>query len=330
MMRILRLCLLSFFSGSCAVLVALGSVAVATAAESYPTRPIRMVQPFAPGGGVEAQARIVSQRLTEALGQPVVIDSRPGAGGALGAQIVANSAPDGHTLLFTNAAFATVSLLSSKPLFDPLRDFAPVIHVGSQPQILVAHPSMPATLRELLALARKQPDKLSFASAGTGAISQLTVELLKAMAGVNVVHVPYKGSAPSVTAILSGEVQIAILSANVVMPHVRSGKLRALGVTSARRSASLPEVPAIAEAGVPGYETTQWSAILAPARTPRAVVTRLHAELDRALKRDDVSQQLANLGVEPAGGTPEAFATYLRADIARWTRLIKETGLRAE
>ena len=161
-------------------------------------------------------------------------------------------------------------------------------------------------------------------------MSQLTVELLKSMAGVNIVHVPYKGSAPSVAAILSGEVHLAILGANVVMPHMRSGKLRALGITSAKRSISLPEVPTIAESGVPGYETTQWSAILAPAHTPRAVVTKLHAEVNRALKRDDVRQQLANLGVEPVGGTPEDFATYLRADIAKWTRLIKETGLRAE
>ena len=322
--------LLALSISSYTLMVAPGSAADAKAAERYPIKPVRMVVPFAPGGGVEAQARIVSQKLTEALGQPVVIDGRPGAGGALGAQIVASSAPDGHTLLFTNAAFATLSSLSNRPLFDPYRDFTPVIHVGVQPQLLVAHPSMPATLHELLALARKQPGKLSFASAGVGAMSQLTVELLKSMAGVNIVHVPYKGSAPSVAAILSGEVHLAILGANVVMPHMRSGKLRALGITSAKRSISLPEVPTIAESGVPGYETTQWSAVLAPARTPRAVVTKLHAEIDRALKRDDVRQQLANLGVEPVGGTPEDFAIYLRADIARWERLIKETGLRAE
>jgi len=330
MKRVPWVLLLALAIGSCTLMVAPVSVTDAMAVEHYPTKPVRMVVPFAPGGGVEAQTRIVSQKLAEAMGQPFVIDSRPGAGGALGAQIVANSLPDGHTLLFTNAAFATLSSLSNRPLYNPYRDFAPVIQVGAQPQILVAHPSMPATLRELLALARKQPGKLSFASAGTGAISQLTVELLKAMAGVNIVHVPYKGSAPSVTAILSGEAQLAILGANVVMPHVRAGKLRALGITSTKRSTNLPDVPTIAEAGVPGYETTQWSAILAPARAPRAVVIKLNAEIDRSLKRDDVRQQLASLGVETVGGTPEDFEAYLRADIARWTRLIKETGIRAE
>lgn len=297
-------------------------------AQDYPTKAIRMIMPFAPGGGVEAQARILTQKLAETWGQPFVIDSRPGANGALGTQIAANAAPDGYTLLFTNSSLATVSMLPGRPSFDPGRDLAAVIQVGVQPQILVAHPSMPATLREVLALARERPGKLNFASAGS--TSQLTMELLKSMARVDLVNVPYKGSAPAVTAVLGGEVQFAIFSANVIMPHVRAGKLRALGVTSRKRAAGFPDVPAIAEAGVPDYETIQWSGVLAPARTPPAIVGKLNAGIDGLLRTEEVRQRLGNLGVEPAGGSPEAFSAYLRAETARWARLIRETGVRAE
>ncbi len=298
-------------------------------AQPYPTKAIRMIMPFAPGGGVEAQARVVTQKLAESLGQPVVIDSRPGANGIVGTRIAAAAAPDGYTLLFTNSSFATVSILSpGQPAFDPVRDFAAVIQLGVQPQVLVAHPSLPATLRDVLALARERPGRLNYASAGS--TSQLTMELLKTLAKVDLVHVPYKGSAPAVAAILGGEVQFAIFSANVILPHVKAGKLRALGVTSAKRAASLPEVPAIAEAGVPGYETIQWSGVLAPARTPRAVIARLNAEAVRALALEEVRQRLANLGVEPAGGGPGEFSDYLRGEIAKWSRLVKASALRIE
>ena len=302
---------------------------VCTAAVRYPERPIRMIQPFAPGGGVEAQARVVGQALASALGQPVVIDSRPGAGGALGTQIAAQATPDGHTLLFTNSAFAIAPIFSAKPLFDPQRDFAPVIQIGTQPQILVAHPSLPPTLPELLQAARQQPGKLSFGSPGTGTMSQLTMELLKSMARVDLLHVPYKGSAPAVTALLSGEVQLAIFSANVVMPHVRAGRLRALGVTSLKRVASLPEVPAIAAAGLPAYETTQWSGMFAPARTPRPIVLKLNAALSLLLQTDEVRQRLSGMGLEVTGGSPEQLAAYVREETARWSTLINEAGLRA-
>ncbi len=284
--------------------------------------------PFAAGGGLEAQARVVTAKLAETWRQPVIIDSRPGGNGVVGTQLAASSAPDGYTLMFTNSSFATVSILSGKALFDPQKDFAAVIQVGVQPQILVAHPSMPATLRDVLALARERPGRLNFASAGS--TSQLTMELLKSMAKVDLLHVPYKGSAPAVAAILGGEVQFAIFSTNVILPHVKAGKLRALGVTSAKRAASLPEVPSIAEAGVPGYETIQWSGVLAPARTPRAIVVRINADIGRLLKLEDVLQRLGNLGVDPAGGSPEQFAAYLRAETAKWSRLIRETGLRIE
>ena len=284
--------------------------------------------PFAAGGGLEAQARVVTAKLAETWRQPVIIDSRPGANGVVGTQLAAGAAPDGHTLMFTNSSFATVSILSGKAAFDPLKDFAPVIQVGVQPMILVAHPSMPATLRDMLALARERPGRLNFGSAGS--TSQLNMELLKAMARVDLVHVPYKGTAPAVTAMLGGEVQFAIFSANVILPHVKAGKLRALGVTSMKRSPSLPDVPAIAESGVPGYEVVTWSGILAPARAPRAIVLKINADIDRLLKLDDVMQRLGNLGVDPAGGSPEQFAAYLRAETAKWSRLIRETGLRIE
>lgn len=310
------------------VLVALACAGAAPAAQEYPVKPVRMIKPFAPGGGLDAQARVITQKLAETWGQPVVLDSRPGANGAVGSQMVADATPDGYTLLFTNSSFATVTLLMSKPLFDAHRDFATVILVGVQPMILVAHPSMPATLRDMLALAREQPGRLNFASAGS--TSHLNMELLKAMARVDIVNVPYKGTAPAVTAMLGGEVQFAIFSANVILPHVKAGKLRALGVTSMKRSTSLPDVPPIAEAGLPGYETIQWSGILAPTRTPRAIVARLNAEVDRLLKLDDVRQRLNSLGVEPAGGGPDQFGTYLRAEIAKWSRLIKETGVRVQ
>jgi len=308
-----------------AYLVALPSCALA---QSYPSKAIRMIMPFAAGGGLEAQARVVTAKLAETWRQPVIIDSRPGGNGVVGTQMVAAAAPDGYTLVFTNSSLATVAILSGKSSFDPVRDLASVIQIGVQPQILVAHPSMPATLRDVLALARERPGKLNFASAGS--TSQLTMELLKSLAKVDLLHVPYKGSAPAVAAVLGGEVQFAIFSANVILPHVKAGKLRALGVTSAKRAASLPEVPSIAEGGVPGYETIQWSGVLAPARTPRAIVGKINADIDRLLKLDDVMQRLGNLGVDPAGGSPEQFATYLRAETAKWSRLIRETGLRIE
>ena len=310
------------------VLAWMGAAAAQDYPLGYPLRPVRMVKPFAPGGGLDAQARVITQKLTETWGQPVVLDARPGANGAIGSQMVASATPDGYTLLFTNSSFATVTLTMDKPLFDAARDFAAVVLVGVQPMILVAHPSMPATLREVLALARERPGRLNYGSAGS--TSALNMELLKSMAGVNIVNVPYKGTAPAVTAMLGGEVQFAIFSANVIYPHVKAGKLRALGVTSKKRSPSLPEVPAIAESGVPGYESGTWSAILAPARTPRAVVAKINGDVDRLLRQDDVRQRFGALGVDAAGGGPEEFGTYLRAEIKRWARLIKETGARVE
>jgi tripartite-type tricarboxylate transporter receptor subunit TctC len=289
-----------------------------------------VIDPYAPGGSTEAQARAIGQKLTEAWGQAVVIDGRPGAGSAIGTQIVARSTPDGYTLLFTNAAFATAPNLARKPLFDPLVDLAPVILVGTQPLILVVHPSMPASLKELLAYAKTNPSKVNFASAGTGGATHLAMELFKTMAGIDIVHVPYKGSAPSATAIMAGEVQMGIFSGNSVLPHIAAGRLRALGVSTPKRSVALPDLPTITQSGVPGYEVVQWSGIYAPAGTPRDIVAKLNRQINEVLKMPDVKERFARIGVEPAGSTPQEFAAFTAAEVRKWKKVIADAGIPRE
>jgi tripartite-type tricarboxylate transporter receptor subunit TctC len=312
------------------VFLAALAASCATAAETYPGKPIRVIDPYAPGGSTEAQARAIGQKLTEAWGQAVVIDGRPGAGSAIGTQIVARSMPDGYTLLFTNAAFATAPNLARKPLFDPLEDLAPVILVGTQPLILVVHPSMPASLKELLAYAKANAGKVNFASAGTGGATHLAMELFKTMAGIDIVHVPYKGSAPSATAIMAGEVQMGIFSGNSVLPHIAAGRLRALGVSTPRRSVALPDLPTITQSGVPGYEVVQWSGIYAPAGTPRDIVAKLNRQINEVLKMPDVKERFARIGVEPAGSTPQEFAAFTAAEVRKWKKVIADAGIPRE
>ncbi|MGE5522169.1 MAG: tripartite tricarboxylate transporter substrate binding protein [Rhodospirillaceae bacterium] len=302
----------------------------AASADTYPGRPIRIIDPYAPGGSTEAQARAIGQKLTEAWGEPVVIDGRPGAGSAIGTQIVARSTPDGYTLLFTNAAYATTPNLARKPLYDPLKDLAPVILVGTQPLILVVHPSMPSTLKDLLAYAKGNPGRVNFASAGTGGATHLAMELFKSMARIDIVHVPYKGSAPSATAIMAGEVQMGIFSGNSVLPHIGAGRLRALGVSTSTRSAALPDVPPIAQAGVPGYEVVQWSGIYAPAGTPREIVAKLNRQINAALKTPDVKERFARIGVESAGSTPQEFAAFSASEVRKWKKVIEDAGIPRE
>lgn len=302
----------------------------AAAASAYPTKPIRIIHPYAPGGGTETQARALAQHMSDAWAQPIVIDGRPGAGSALGTQIVAQSAPDGYTLLFNNAAFAAVSALLRKPLFDPIRDFAPVVHVGTAPLILVTHRSLPPTLKGLIAHAKANPGVLNFGSAGTGAASHLAMEHFKSIAGVDIVHVPYKGSAPAVVALLSGEIQLSMFSAGSVLAHIRTGKIRALGVTTSKRSETLPDVPPMAQIGVPGYDVVQWSGVFAPAGTPREIVRKLNQKINQSLTLPDVKEQLSRVGVEPAGGTSEQFAQFLRAEVAKWSKVIEEAGIKTD
>lgn len=308
----------------------LAAACTAAAADSYPSRPIRVIDPYAPGGSTEAQARALGQKLTEAWGQAVVVDGRPGAGSAIGTQIAAKSTPDGYTLLFTNAAFATTPNLARKPLYDPLKDLVPVILVGTQPLILVVHPSMPATLKELLAYAKANPGKINFASAGTGGATHLAMELFKSTARIDIVHVPYKGSAPSATAIMAGEVQMGIFSGNSVLPHIGAGRLRALGVSTPKRSVALPDVPPITQAGVPGYEVVQWSGIYAPAGTPRDIVARLNKQINEVLRMPDVKERFARIGVEPAGGTTQEFAAFTVAEVRKWKKVIDDAGIPRE
>jgi tripartite-type tricarboxylate transporter receptor subunit TctC len=297
-------------------------------ASPYPSKPIRIIHPYAPGGGTETQARALAQFMSESWRQPVIIESRPGAGSAVGTQIVAKATPDGYSLLFTNAAFATAPNFHN--LYHPVQDFAPIVQVGTQPLILVAHPSLPPTLREMIAHAKANPHKLNFASAGAGDATHLAVEYLESMAGIHLVHVPYKGSAPAIAAVLSGDVHLAMFSANSVVPHVRAGRLRALSVSSRKRSDLLPDVPTVSEMGVRGYEVVQWSGVLAPAGTPRAVVLELNRKINDALKAPDVKERLDRIDVAPAGGTPEEFSAFIHAELAKWRRVIREAGIKPE
>jgi tripartite-type tricarboxylate transporter receptor subunit TctC len=302
----------------------------ALAAAPYPNRPIRIVDPFAPGGSTEAQARAIAPKLTEAWGQPVIIEARPGAGSALGSQLVAQATPDGYTLLFNNVGLLTVPLLSKKPPFDPLRDFAPLILVGTQSQIIVVHPSLPGTLKEFLSYAKANPGKVNFGSSGVGGSSHLGMEYFKMVAGIDIVHVPYKGSSPASSAILAGEIQLGGFAANAMIPHIKSGKLRALAVTSPRRTPLFPELPTAAEAGLPGFEIVSWGGMFAPAATPTAIVTKLNQGINAALQSAEVKERFSRFGVEPAGGTPQELSKLLASEVRRWSKVIADAGIPKE
>lgn len=303
---------------------------VAIASDAYPTRPIRIVDPFAPGGSTEAQARAVAPKLSETWGQPVVIDARPGAGSSLGSNLVAKATPDGHTLLVNNVGLVTVPLLSKNPPFDPLKAFAPVAMVGTQSQIIVVHPSLPGTLKDFLAYAKANPGKVNFGSSGVGGSSHLGMEYFKMVAGVNIVHVPYKGSSPASTAIMAGEIQLGSFSANAMIPHIKSGRLRALAVATPRRSALFPDLPTAAEAGLSGFEIITWGGIFAPAGTPPAIVTKLNQQINAALQTADVKERLSRIGVEPAGGPPEVLSKLMAAEVRKWSKVIADAGIPKE
>ncbi len=300
-------------------------------AQSYPVRAIRLVVPSSPGGGTDITARIVAQKLAEQLGQQVLVDNRAGAGTIIGNEIVAKSAADGYTLLMGLSTLAINPSMYTRLPYDALRDFAPISQVVSSPNLLTVHPSVPArTVRELIALARARPGSLVFGSAGTGTSPHLSGELFKSVARVDIVHVPYKGSGPSVISLLAGETSVNFASIPTAIAYVRAGRLRALGVTTLRRAQALPELPSIAEAGVPGYEATQWFGVLAPAGTPRAIVDRVHQELVRALRAPDVKDRLTNEGLEVVAGTPEEFAAYIRSDTEKWTAVIRAAGIKPQ
>ena len=315
------------------VLAALAaSVALSAFAQSYPSKPIRLIVPFAAGGGNDNIARLVGKRLNESLGQPLVIDNRPGAGGVVGAELAAKSPPDGYTLFLGGVGSHAVNpnLIEKLP-YDPIRDFSPVILLAREPLFLVAHPSVPArTFAEFVAYARKNPGRLNFASNGNGSSAQLAAVMFDSMAGAEMVHVPYKGLAPALTDLLSGQVQVMFSSPVAILPHIKAGKLRALAVTGEKRMASMPEVPTVAESGFPGYEASSWYGILAPAGTSREIVARLNAEFLKALEQPEVRNSLLADGAEPVGDTPEQFAAYIRSEKERMGKLIRGARIRME
>lgn len=299
-------------------------------AQSYPTKPIRLIVPLAAGGGMDTTARGMSPPLSERLKQTVVVDNRPGAGGALGAEIAAHADPDGYTLLMVSASFVVHPLLY-RARYDPLRDFSAVTQASRQPYVLIVHPSVPATsVRELVAYAKAHPGKLNYASAGNGSLIHLTTELFKATTGIDIVHVPYKGMGATYTDMLAGRIQTAFPSIISVLPHVKSGKLRALGVTSRSRAPALPDTPSLQEAGIAGFEVTQWYGVVAPGKTPRALIARLEKEISTVLQLPEVGQRMAGDGSEPVGGTSAEFGAHIKAETSKWGEVIRRAGIRAD
>jgi tripartite-type tricarboxylate transporter receptor subunit TctC len=311
---------------SACLLVALAS---AVHAQDYPSRPVRVIVPFAPGGPNDLIVRLVAPKLGESLGQPFLVENRPGAGGNIGTDYVAKSAPDGYTLLSVGPGSLIINPLMGKVPYDTERDFAPVALMARAPNALVAHPSLAArSVKELIALARARPGAINYGSGGNGSTPHLAAALFAAMAGIELTHIPYKGTAPATADLIGGQIQIAFLGIPAVLPHARSGKLRVLAVTGLQRSAELPEVPTVDESGVPGYEVNPWYGLLAPAGTPRAIVARLGAETTRVVRAAEMIVKLAAQGAEATGSTPEEYAAVIRADTATWTRVVGQAGLR--
>ena len=312
--------------------ISLCIISGASHAASYPDRPVRLIVTYPAGGPADIAARALAQKLGELWGQQVVVDNRAGAGGIIGTELAAKAAPDGYTLLHGTAAGLIInSLLMKKLPYDAFRDFAPVSMVVMVPQLLVLHPGMPVnSLKEMIALAKAKPGQLNYASVGAGSPNHLGMELLKSMSGIDMVHVPYKGATPAVADLIAGQVQLMFNGMSSVLPHVASGKLKAIAIGSARRSAAAPDVPTVAEAGLPGFEYIAWNGNFAPAATPRAIVLKLNADIRKALAAPDVVQRLSSLGSEPAAGTPEEFAAYLKQDYARWSAVVKAAGIKTE
>jgi tripartite-type tricarboxylate transporter receptor subunit TctC len=309
------------------VLLMLSAIAAVAHAQEYPTRPLRVIV----GPGPDIVARIFGQRFTESWGQQTLVETRPGGGGTVAAETVAKALPDGYTLLLASAAYTINAVLQPGPI-DLVRDFSPVAFAASSPFLLLVHPSVPArSTQELVALAKAKPAQLNYASSGNGTPPHLAGELFKSMAHVNIIHIPYKNAAPAIVDTISGQVHMMFAILPLGLPHAQSGKVRALGVTALRRSVLVPELPTLAEAGLNGYEVIGWNGFLAPAATPKAVVSKINAEVARSLKQSEVPQRLAAVGYEPASeNTPEQFAAYIKAEIQKWAKVVKESGAKAD
>ncbi len=312
--------------------MAFALLAPPASAQGYPDKPIRLIVPFPPSGGTDIVARTLTPHLSAALGRPITIDNRPGAGGTIGSEIAARAPNDGYTLLMaTSSTHAVAPNLNPKLSYDPLKDFVPVVNVNIGPNILVVTADLPVkTVKELIAYAKANPGKLTFASSGTGSVFHLTGEMFKSMTGVDMVHIPYKGSAQAFPDLISGQVSLMFDLSTSVMPHVKSGKLRALAITSAKRNPALPDLPTVIEAGVPGFESLIWIGMLAPAGTPKEIVARLNAEMNKVLTRSDVRESFRQQGSDPLGGSSEQFAAQIKADLARWGKVIKDANVKLD
>ena len=302
------------------------------AAQSYPARPVRLVLPYPPGGGSDTIGRPLAQRLTESLGQQVVIDNRGGGSGNIGMEHVAKSAPDGYTIVMAlTAQLAVNPSLFRKLPYDPVKDFAPITLLAQGPYVLVVHPSVPVrNVRELVALARQRPNDLTYASSGNGSGGHLAAEMLNSMTGIRMVHVPYKGGGPALVDLIAGQVQVLFGTWASGRGHIQSGRMRALAVSTGRRPQSIPDIPTVAESGVPGYDAGVWYALAAPAGTPREVVDRLNREVIAVLKRPDYSKILVDAAIDPVGGTPEELGAYIRSEIAKWAKVVKDAKVRVD
>lgn len=319
--------------GGLVIACVFGALAVAggAVAADFPNKAVRMVTGSAPGGGSDTVARVIAEKLNERFGQPMLVDNRAGAGGTIGADIVAKAPPDGYTWLVATSSSMVVNPAMQKLPYDVERDLVPVTQVSTVPFILAVHPAVPAkNVAELIQVAKARPGKLSYATSGIGAMSHLAMEQFKYMAGVNLVHVPYRGSAPAAYDLIAGQVQAAFNNLIPTLPHVKSGRLRALGVSSPARAPALPDVPTVAESGLPGYEAMQWYGVLLPAGVPKSMVTFLHKELITVLQNPAVRARLMDEGGEVIGGTPQQYAAVIHNDLVKWTKLVKAAGIRAE
>ena len=314
------------------LLTAMLIMASAAPAQTYPIRPIRWVVTYPPGGPTDVVARAIGAKLTEAWGQQIVIDNRAGAGGVIGTDIAAKAVPDGYTLLFGTSAGLTINpALNSKLPYDAVKDFAPVSLLVLNPQILVVHPAVPGnSVKELVALAKARPGQLNYASVGLGSPNHMGMELLKALTGIDIVHVPYKGTCPAITDLLGGQVQVMFNSMPSVIPLVASGKLKGLAVGSVQRSPAVPDIPTVAEAGVPGFENVTWYGMFAPAKTPHDIIVKLNKQVVQILASPEMAQRLASQGAEPRSSTPEELTKFMRVESERWKKVIKTAGIKVE
>jgi tripartite-type tricarboxylate transporter receptor subunit TctC len=326
-MNLLFIFAITAFTGA-----ALVATPIAANAQVYPAKPVRLIVPFAPGGGNDVIARLLGQKLSETWKQQVVVENRPGAGGNIGAELVAKAPPDGYTLLLGHTGvFAINPSLYPKLSYDSQKDFSPVSLLATAPLVLVVHPNVPAnSLRELIALAKAQPGKLNYASSGSGTGAHLSGELLRSMAKVDLTHVPYKGTAPAMTDLMGGQVQMMFSVLPAVLPHIRSGKLKAIAVTGKQQTSLLPGVPTMAESGVPGYVSTLSYGVLAPAKTPDAVVKEINGQVAKVLATPEFRERLAFEGAEPLGGSPADFAAVIKAETEKWAKVVKDSGAKAE